>query len=208
MRALVLLLPLMAFACSGGSDKDDTDGTGDDDDVTGDDDDDVMGDDDDDDVVYTGCLADGLTVDPGTGVDAYVGLNDGDDVVMVHGPQGGWHIDVGGLVTNTDQLVSIDAKFIDTDTDTLVAGDQVEVRQALVGWDDVGCSGEFFGVRVFVDDLADTVTQDDICDLEGANLEMTLTVIALESKPAATTVVTLPVVAALDPADVAVCAKR
>ncbi len=205
MRALVLLLPLMAFACSGGSDKDDTDGSGDD--VDDDDDDDVVGDDDDD-VVYTGCLANGLTVEPGTGIDTYVGLDDGDAMTMVHGPQGGWHIDVGGLVTNTNQLVSIDAKFVDTDTDTLVAGDQVEVRQALVGWDDVGCTGEFFGVRVFVDDLADTVTQDDICDLEGANLEMTLTVIALESKPAATTVVTLPVVAALDPADVPVCAKR
>jgi hypothetical protein len=207
MRSLLLLLPIMAIACSGSDDTDATDGSGDDDDVVGDDDDDTPGDDDDDDdVVYTGCLAGGIAVEPGTGVEEYVPLNAGDDVVMVHGPQGGWHIDVGGLVTNTEQLVSIDAVFVDTDSGVQVAGEQTEVRQALVDWDASGCTGEFYSVRVFVDDFEDNVGQADICALEGASLDMTLTVTALEATPPAVATVTIPVVAVLDPADVPVCA--
>lgn len=191
MRALVLLLPLIGIACSGSDDS----GT------------DTTAGDDDDDVVYTGCLAGGISVDPGTGPDAFVALSSGDEVTLVHGPQGGWHIDVAGMVSNTEELVQVDATFVDTSSGTLVAGDQTGVRQALVGWDDTGCSGTFYGVRTFVDDIAANVTQADICALEGAELELTLTVTALEGDPPAVAEVTTMVTAVLDPADVAPCAK-
>jgi len=184
-----LLLPLLLLACSGGSDE----GTGDT----------AV-----DSVVYTGCLADGIAVDPGTGSDSYVGIQDGDDIVMVHGPQGGWHIDVGGRVNHTEELVSIEATFTNLADGTLIAGDQVESRVALVNWDDTGCSGDFYGQRIFVDDINSNVGQDDICALDGAELEMTLTVTAIEADPPAVAETTLKVFAALDPADVPECANR
>jgi len=203
MRTMpMLLLPLFLLACSGGGD----DGSGDTSAVG--DDDDVGGDDDDDGVVYTGCLADGIAVDPGTGIDSYVGIQEGDDMVMVHGPQGGWHIDVGGRVNHTEELVSIEATFTNLADGTLIAGDQVESRVALVNWDDAGCSGDFYGQRIFVDDINSNVGQGDICALDGAELEMTLTVTAIEADPPAVAEITLNVFAALDPADVPECANR
>ena len=202
MRTMaLLLLPLPLLGCSGSDDCADANcaATGDDDDVTGDDDDDV---------VYTGCLADGIDLDPGTGIEAFEALLDGDDMVMVHGPQGGWHIDVAGRVSNTEQLIGIQVSFTDSATGNLVGGDQQETRTALVGWDETSCSGDFYGTRIFVDDLSDNVIQDDICGLDGAELDMVMTVTALEAKPPASVTVTLPVRAVLDPADVPICAKK
>src|SRR5262245_451930 len=55
-----------------------------------------------------GCSADDLTLDVGTGADMYVPLADGDHVTLVHGPQGGWHVEAAGFVHNTeDDEVSI-----------------------------------------------------------------------------------------------------
>src|SRR5690349_18644648 len=53
------------------------------------------------------CASGDIAVDVGTGDDAYVPLADGDTVTMVHGPQGGWHVETGGLVTNSEPEVAI-----------------------------------------------------------------------------------------------------
>ena len=40
----------------------------------------------------TGCFANEAAIDVGTGATAFEPLAEGDPVVMVHGPQGGWHL--------------------------------------------------------------------------------------------------------------------
>ena len=160
----------------------------------------------------TGCVAGGLTLEPATGVDdsTFAPLVAGDPVVMVHGPQGGWHIDFAGTVGNSSEIVSIDATFTNVATGAIVAGlGQQPARLALTPIAGAGspwaCEGRYYGVRVFVDDIATTVTQDDICDLEGATLQLDAVITSLEDPQTPPVILSTTVTAALDPIDIPAC---
>ena len=109
MRNLLLFLALGLGACggsddpkdtSGDDDDDDTTTSGDDDDTTGDDDDDATGDDDDT-TDEDPCEPPGqATLEIGLGLSGYEPLEDGDPFPLIHGPQGGYHLEVGLLATN------------------------------------------------------------------------------------------------------------
>jgi hypothetical protein len=190
MRPLAWLFPLALFACTGSTDDKTTSG-------------------DDDDVVATGCLAEPLTLEVGTGVTEFLALGDGDDITMTHGPQGGWHIDVAGRVGGTEQLVEVDAVFVKTQTSVQIAGDQQPGRQALVAWDDVGCTGDFFGTRVFIDDTTVGLTGEEIfeeiCTFDDIDVTMTVTVTVLESDPQVTVTQSMALKLQLDPVDRSYC---
>ena len=95
MRTYLWILALGLVGCSG----DDGSGTN-----TGDDDDDdvVTGDDDDDTVVDDDlCEPPGTaTLEIGLGLTGFETLEDGDPFPLIHGPQGGYHLEVGLKATN------------------------------------------------------------------------------------------------------------
>jgi len=149
------------------------------------------------------CAAGATAVTPGTGRELVVALADGDPVIMVHGPQGGWHIELAGLVAETGELVSVEAVFTDPATGLPVAGvEQVANRIALVDWDPSTCAGDFYGVLVFLDD----VDQSVVCDLAGVTLQLDVTVTGLEANPPIVATASVAVRAELDPLDVDLCA--
>lgn len=210
MRLFWLLTPALLVACSGGGTSGDDTGTavpGDDDDDTtmpGDDDDDTtIGDDDDDTGTAHVCHAEPATLSIGSGAGLYAPLSSGDPVVLVHGPQGGWHIDLGGSVSGFSDLIEIAGYVTVVGGATIAGQDQQPSRVALVGWSDTTCTGEFYDIRAFVDDEGIN-TLDYICGLETQPLEIEITVTDLIDPSRAVTE-TLLVEAALDPVDVEPC---
>ena len=111
----------------------------------------------------------------GTGASAFEELADDDPVTIVHGPQGGWHVEVAGVVSNTGQEVGIQPRIVVLVTDQQIAGEQQQTLTALSSYDDASCTGEFFNVDAFVDDV-DGTNQTRICQLQDqpATLELTV----------------------------------
>jgi hypothetical protein len=154
-----------------------------------------------------GCASGDITVDAGTGTDTYQPLIDGDTVTLVHGPQGGWHVETGGLVDRSESEVSIMPQVTVPDLgDLRIAGDQEPTYIALVGYDDTKCQGTFSDVNAFIDTEAGTTGLDDqafICSLVGKTLMVTVTVSDILS--GRTGADTVSVIAQPDPVDVDVC---
>jgi len=105
MRHLLLMLLLTGAGCAGSDDDATTPGDDDDDDTAGDDDDDTAddtaGDDDDDPTDEDPCEPPGEpTLEIGLGLANYEELDDGDPFPLIHGPQGGYHLEIGLRATN------------------------------------------------------------------------------------------------------------
>ncbi|MCB9689715.1 MAG: hypothetical protein H6738_24430 [Alphaproteobacteria bacterium] len=152
----------------------------------------------------------GASVDalPGTGAEMYIPLDALDPVVMVHGPQGGWHVETAAFVTGSTAEVSVLPRIVRKSDGVRLAGDQQEQFIALVDYDDDACTGSFFSVRAFLDDTfgeLDTGTspQDVICGLAGEILTLTIAVTDLNT--GAGTEATVDVTATLDPNDIQIC---
>lgn len=113
------------------------------------------------------------SVDIGTGLSEYLPLNPGDAVTVVFGPQGGWHIDVGGRVMATEQVVSVQLALewqAQTLTGALPAQTLALVPEKPCGW-------TFFGLRAIFDD--DELTDDPVafvCGLDGQTADLSVTV--------------------------------
>jgi hypothetical protein len=177
-------------------------------------DDDAGDDTDDTDGAVDDCLAEPMTLTPGTGAAAYVALADGDPVTIMHGPQGGWHIETAGYVQHSVQALSLHPKVTavalglglagtelpDTTADPPEAGDLPEFK-ALAFYSDATCDGQFWGVRAFVDDVVTPPNgmtyQEFICSLENQELLLEITASDLANGRSVTSSVT--VVAQLDP---------
>jgi hypothetical protein len=151
-----------------------------------------------------GCATGEILVEPGTGNEAYEPLAEGDTVTIVHGPQGGWHIETAGFVEHSEREISI-FPVIRTDTGQQITTNSQPEFKALVGYDEAVCQGTFFNTRAFVDDAAGPGTaQENICLLGGRTLELSLTVADIVS--GRETTASVNVLAELDPIDVPVCA--
>jgi hypothetical protein len=156
-------------------------------------------------LVEGGCTSDDITIAPGTGAEAYVPLAAGDPVTLVHGPQGGWHIETAALVGHSEPEVSVDPRVTVPDLGGLeIVGEQEPSFIALVGYDEATCEGNFYNVRGFVDTEQGALSdQDFVCTLEGKALALDVTVADIATGRTSTAGV--EVVGELDPADVAVC---
>ena len=161
------------------------------------------------------CVADPITLAPGTGWDGFIPLNEGDPVTMWYGPGAGWYIEIAGEVRNTRQNVSIlpVVTALDEPSPNVIAGadgahDAVSIA---LHYDDASCSGTFWSIRAYIDDdgwalPAGVSPFDAICNLEGQRLEITITLTELDTLPPARTVTsTVIATAALDPVGVAAC---
>lgn len=147
------------------------------------------------------CAHGELTVALGTGITEYQPLDPGDEVMMVDGPQSGWHMDVAGLLIDAPEVVQVDVAVFDAQGQVWF-GDQATNRIALVGWDDSACEGSFYGVRAMSVPQLDI---DTVCALAGqpATVEVTVTDL-FASNPEPVTEV-LGITFELDPKDDDLC---
>ena len=136
----------------------------------------------------------------GTGEQTFHPLAPGGDLQLVHGPQGGWHLNAALYAENTSQVLQILPLLTDPLTGTVLAGGDGladTYNQALIL--DGECSGESAGIRAIFDgaDLA------HICSLQGQPLELRLEIRSQSSEEAACSAQGVVV---LDPIDVHPCA--
>ena len=135
-------------------------------------------------------------VELGEGYDQHGALQPGDPVVMVHGPQGGWHIDVSLRVTAFGEAVGISPLVTVIETGEQLAGDQTTDYVTLHPVSE--CTGETTGLRAFLDDPGD-IDQERICALSGVGLRLSATVSDLSTYEMLEA--SVDVTAKLDPTD-------
>lgn len=144
------------------------------------------------------CATPSITL--GSGATAHVPLVEGGPVTLAHGPQGGWHVDVSGVVVGTGQTAALTPSLTRLTDGLTIAGDQPPTWLALIPLPT--CGYEFYGVRAYVDDVVPT-DQAFICSLAGAPLELGLLVQDFQTGESWSA--SIEVVAALDPQDVSRC---
>lgn len=155
------------------------------------------------------CIAEPMAFVVGEGLQEHATLAHGDPVTLVHGGQGGWHLDLTGRVAGSSDLVSAGGLVQLVDDGRIIGGlEQQPVRTALVGWSPDDCAGDLFGLRMFVDDNGPHDI-DSMCLLEGAAAELHIEVQdLLDPDPGNVVATTLEVSLALDPTDWAYCHGR
>ncbi len=135
------------------------------------------------------------SVELGNGVTEHVPMRG--TAEMVHGLQGGWHIDVSGAVAGLGPLVALHADVIRVSDGLRIAGDQQPKAIELTS----ACGGEFAGLQALLDDVQpDVPYQDFICSLVGEMLLVQLDVTDLAA-PDRVAIDAVEIVAAPDPDD-------
>ena len=117
-------------------------------------------------------------VEPGVSEFELQLLTGGESISMVHGPQGGWHVDTAAMVHGTGDVIQIIPSLILTENGESIAGlEQVPETVALGAYDDQTCQGSVIAIRAYVDDVQrDPPYSDFICTLHGRDVDLTLTV--------------------------------
>jgi hypothetical protein len=143
----------------------------------------------------TGC-DEAVTVEVGTGDAAYVPLEAGDSVTMVHGPQGGWHILGSASVQNSAPIVSLHFTIRTVEGGVLIADNTYRVLLV----DDPPCGGSFPGMYAYLNVSALKEGEADTPPelLGGARLRMRIEATDDEGGVGAGEI---EVIAALDPID-------
>lgn len=122
---------------------------------------------------------------------------------MVHGPQGGWHIETAVRLLGTTEVVRLRPEITVLSTGMSLAGASGAadtVNQALA-WDPATCVGETWGLFAYLDDPPD-FTIDTVCALAGEPLQLTLHV---QRDDGQTTTCSTTGIATLDPDDIEPC---
>ncbi len=101
-----------------------------------------------------GCFSEAPTVEVGTGERDFESLDEGEGVMMVHGPQGGWHMLGSMQATHMTEIVA--AHFVITHLDSGVVVADNTYRVATV-YDEDNCQGYYPGMYgyLYVEALAD-----------------------------------------------------
>ncbi len=92
------------------------------------------------------CRSSSAAVEIGTGDSEFLSLADGDPVIMVHGPQGGWHMLGSVRVRYTTPVVNI-RFLIETESNVVIADNNLNVL--LIEEDD--CQGLYPGMYAYLD---------------------------------------------------------
>lgn len=148
------------------------------------------------------------SVAPGTGLPPVTELTDGATLQIVHGPQGGWHVDTGGLVVFPTMEVAVSPRLLLDDRQ--LAGEQQPLFTVLADYDEATCAGTFYEVRAYLDDEiaalppGTDVLLDYVCTLAGARVTLENEVADLGRETVVTSSVEGTLV--LDPYDVPLCA--
>lgn len=146
------------------------------------------------------CTVPAAQVEIGGGIEAHEPLVEGVQVEIVHGGQGGWHIDLSAAVTHMHSYLEAHAS-VTVEGGQALSGTQPPFLHILEGYAD--CRGTFWGHRAFITDLPAPIVTADICALEGLPLRIELSVTDTISGEEVTEV--LGVVAMPDPDDQPYC---
>jgi hypothetical protein len=146
------------------------------------------------------CFASDPVLSIGTGETSFKALDDGDELTMVHGPQGGWHILGSVQVANTTDRVVIDFTLTDVETDSQLAANNYYV--GLI--DQRKCTQIYPGMFAYL--TVGTLASGN-CDtppevLSGRTIRIDMTA---KDQTGRTANATLEVVAAPDPKDDTTC---
>jgi len=98
---------------------------------------------------------------------------DGAPALMVHGPQGGWHVAVQARVGGATSVEATGEVVLST-SGVRLGGDDNTFTLTIFGWDTAECEGRLQGLIVYLDDT--DVDQAAICDLVGEPVTLTATV--------------------------------
>ena len=93
------------------------------------------------------CLESEAWATIGTGESAWEDLASGDPVVMVHGPQGGWHMLGSARVGNMGRYVQIHYTITDLQSGIMVADNRYTIALQMTET----CTGEFPGMYAYLD---------------------------------------------------------
>lgn len=136
----------------------------------------------------------GLTI--GTGEYEWEDLSEGDEVTMVHGPQGGWHMLGSARIDNTDSVVRIRFNIWLKESGLVISENNYTVQMIR----DQDCSGYYPGMYGYINYKEFREDDDDLpptmYGYQTVVMEMQAT--DLEDRTASTT---LEVVAVPDPVD-------
>ena len=137
-----------------------------------------------------GANTDSTPVDPcvlaldatlGTGPFTYTQTTSGDTVQIVHGEQGGWHLDFAASLVGVGRTVDVLPAVTLTDG-TQIAGEQLVTTIDLAGQQGTykpdQCAGTFYGERAYLDDyLPQTGAYYEFsCSLEGQAADVSIEV--------------------------------
>jgi hypothetical protein len=143
------------------------------------------------------CDTNGARIEIGTGGASFETLGAGDPVMMVHGPQGGWHI-LGSIRTwNTTPIIRIAYDIRAVDEDTYISQNEYHVMLAM----DEECSGYYPGMYGYLDvsPLAAGGLNEPAELLSYSSVEMSM---SIEDQDGQTSSDTILVTAIPDPQDV------
>ena len=151
------------------------------------------------------CDAVPVSLQIGTGAEAFEALTEGGSVVVRHGDQGGWHVDIAGDVSGVNQIVDLTLTVRSVEQDIVVAS-EVLPGTILSAYSNRDCTAVFFGQRAFVDDVdppAGMDYQQFVCSLIGGDLQLTVQI----DDPTADTTITevMTVRAQPDGPDISAC---
>jgi len=116
-----------------------------------------------------------MTAQLGVGEFEYAPAPDGGDITIVHGPQGGWHMDLAGQLAGSNELVKVSATVIVNESGAQIGGAGQEGDPAVLLANYANCSGDFVKARILLDDDP-TLGQDFFCSLHGKTLDIMVTV--------------------------------
>ena len=126
------------------------------------------------------CGAPSLAV--GTGEDRFVPLSEGDPIAIVHGMQGGWHVEVAGLISGVRPEIEVHATLTAPGLgDIALSGEQPPTALLLEGYDEESCTGAFSGIHALIDAPPGTSEGDLACGLSGQVLSLSLSAVDLGS---------------------------
>lgn len=95
------------------------------------------------------CLEGELSLAPFLGSYGLTPLVEDGDLLMQQGPQGGYHVDVSGVISPIPSTGVVVRGTLTVDGDGTVVAATDGVQVAFVRWE--ACEGEFQGARVFLD---------------------------------------------------------
>jgi hypothetical protein len=141
------------------------------------------------------CMVDPVVIEVGQGELEFSMLSDGDEVMIVHGPQGGWHITGSIRVTGIGQIGRVNFRIQDMESGVYVTDYWYNV--AMVMEDD--CTGTFVNMTGFVN-VAELEGEGSIPPdfLAGGSLKITMGADDFDDRSGSSSVV---VVGLRDPQD-------
>lgn len=149
------------------------------------------------------CASEDMTLAVGWGKDVYAPLADGDVVQMVHGPQGGWHVESAGEVRWSMREIGILPSLVDLETSRVLTTNALASFEAMGVYDEASCGGTFTNVEAFLSADGPGEPIQNICALAGREVELSIEITELLTGRTARD--SAVVVLALDPIDEPVC---